>query len=198
MAHLSRLAHLAARLVDVVLSRRLTPIEQAEVAEHLASPAERAMFWEQPRADQRHGLASARAVAARCPDRGDLIRAALLHDIGKRHARLGAPGRSWVAVCSVMGLPLSARMAGYLDHGRSAAGELSAAGAEALVVAYALHHHGRRPDGISAEDWEVLEKADRARLPVPAPIRRLQRPRTTRSRTYDGVSPAGEATNDEL
>ena len=79
----SDLIHLAARLADVVLSRRLTPLEQAEVATYLESPLERDMFWGQPRADQRHGLQAARSVAARRPDREDLIRAAggIVHEL---------------------------------------------------------------------------------------------------------------------
>ena len=41
--------------------------------------------------------------------------------------------------------------------------ELEDAGAELLVVMYARHHHGLRPDSISTQDWEVLDAADRAR-----------------------------------
>ena len=163
---LSRLAHLAARYADAVLSGRLTPSEQDEAARLLASDAERAMFWGQSGADRRHGLAAARAVAASRPGRTDLIRAALLHDAGKRRARLGAAGRVRAVIRSGLGLPPSEREAAYLDHGRLGAEELAAAGAGALAADYARHHHGGRPDSIPPEDWAVLQAADRARLPV--------------------------------
>lgn len=205
MERVSRIAHLTARMADVLLSRRLTPAEQAEVAGLLASPAEQAMFWEQPRADQRHGLFAARSVAEAHPSRADLIRAALLHDIGKRHARLGAVGRAWAVVRSAMGLSPSVRVADYLDHGRLAGEELAAGGAEPLVVTYAHHHHGQRPEEVSPEDWEVLTAADRARFPsVPLTRRRLQRPRPSRRSTYDrcptydAISPTGEARSHDL
>ena len=205
MGRVSRIAHLTARMADVLLSRRLTPAEQAEVAGLLASPAEQAMFWGQPRADQRHGLAAARSAAEARPGRAELIRAALLHDIGKRHARLGAVGRAWAVVGSAMGLPPSVRAADYLDHGRLAGEELAAGGAEPLVVSYALHHHGRCPEEVSPVDWEVLAAADRARFPSIPPIRRRrQRPRPSRRSTYDRrptydvVSPAGEARSHDL
>ncbi len=168
-----RLLHLAARFTDVVLSRRLSPAEQDEAARLLASDAERTLFWGQSRADQRHGLAAARAVAEARPGRTDLIRAALLHDAGKRRVRLGAAGRVWTELRAGLGLPPTERGAAYLDHGRLGAEELAAAGAEPLVSAYARSHHGRRPDEISEEDWAVLQAADRAR---PSLFRR--RPKT--------------------
>ena len=158
--------HLAARLLDVASSRRLSPSEQDEVARHLHSPAERDLFWDQPRADQRHALASARSVLAACPDRSDMVRAALLHDIGKRHSRLGPAGRSWAVVRGALNRP-SERATAYLEHGRLGGAELARVGAEPLVVAYARHHHGSRPEQISQEDWAVLQAADRAEPPWP-------------------------------
>lgn len=161
----SGLGHLAARLADVVLSRRLTPLEQAEVAAYLRTSTERAMFWGQPTADQRHGLQAARSVGAARPDRSDLIRAALLHDAGKRHARLGPLRRSWAVLRTATGMKPTSRLSSYLDHSKLGADELEEAGAEPLIVAYTLHHHGERPGSISLEDWEVLVTADRSFLP---------------------------------
>ena len=185
----SDLIHVVARLADVVLSRRLTPLEQAEVAPYLRFSMERDMFWGQPRADQRHGLEAARFVAAGCPGRHELIRAALLHDTGKRHARLGPVGRSWAVLRRAAGLAPTPRIASYLDHGKLGAYELAAAGAEPLVVAYTRHHHGERPDGIRSEDWDVLQDADRAFLAGPPSLaNRSQRPRLARLPPYDGVS----------
>lgn len=163
---LSRLVHLAARWAEASLSAGLAPSEQDEAARLLASDGERALFWGQSGADQRHGLAAARSVAGTRPRRTDLIRAALLHDAGKRRARLGAAGRVRAEIRSRLGLAPSEREAAYLDHGRLGAEELAAAGAEPLVAAYARHHHGGRPDAIPPGDWAVLQAADRARLPV--------------------------------
>ena len=156
--------HLAGRLLDVTLARPLRPAEQTEVATLLATDAERSMYWDQPRADQRHGLAAARLVRSARPGRTDLVRAALLHDVGKRHSRLGPMGRSVATVLGRLGFGGSARFVDYLDHGRIAALELYRAGAEPLVVAFALHHHRDRPQEISREDWELLQAADRAVL----------------------------------
>ncbi len=156
--------HLAARLLDVTLARPLGPGEQAEVAALLRTGAERSMYWDQPRADQRHGLAAARLVRASRPRRTDLVRAALLHDVGKHRAGLGPAGRSMATILGLLGIAGPARFADYLDHGRIAARELDRAGAEPLVVAFALHHHRERPEEISREDWDLLQSADRAVL----------------------------------
>ena len=156
--------HLAGRFLDVILARPLRPREQAEVATLLRTGAERSMYWDQARADQRHGLAAARLVRSRRPHRSDLVRAALLHDVGKRSARLGPVGRSAATILGRLGLVGPPRFAAYLDHGRIAAQELDRAGAEPLVVAFALHHHRERPEEISREDWDLLQAADRAVL----------------------------------
>ena len=156
--------HLAGRFLDVTLARPLRPGEQTEVATLLTTDAERSMYWDQPRADQRHGLAAARLVRSARPGRTELVRAALLHDVGKRHSRLGPMGRSVATILGRLGIGGSARFADYLDHGRIAALELDLAGAEPLVVAFALHHHRDRPEEISREDWELLQAADRAVL----------------------------------
>ena len=153
-------------MIDVVSSRRLSPSEQAEVAVYLRSADERNLFWDQPRADQRHALASARSVLAACPDRSDMVRAALLHDVGKRHSRLGPVGRSWAVVSGALNRP-SERAGAYLDHGRLGSAELAGAGAEPLVVDYTRHHHGSLPAGMSPQDWAVLQAADRAEPPWP-------------------------------
>ena len=156
--------HLAARFFDVLAARALTPGEQAEVAALLANDAERSMFWGQSRADHRHGWSAARIVRSARPDRGDLVRAALLHDVGKRHARLGPVGRSLATMQGRLGSSLPSRSARYRDHGRIAARELEQSGAEPLVVAFARHHHNSRPAEIAQDDWDLLQAADRAVL----------------------------------
>jgi putative nucleotidyltransferase with HDIG domain len=118
-------------------------------------------FFAQGRADQRHGLEAARYAERNAPRRPDLIRAALLHDVGKRHSEMGALGRSGVTAWAKLGGRVHGRAALYLDHGRLGAGELSALGAEELVVLFTRHHHGSRPPSITSSDWDLLQQSDR-------------------------------------
>jgi hypothetical protein len=50
----------------------------------------------------------------------------------------------------------------YLEHGQAGALELDILGAEPIVVDFARHHHGGRPDSISEDDWTLLQAADHA------------------------------------
>ena len=116
--------------------------------------------------DQRHGYLSATRVAGRFPEARESIRAALLHDLGKRHAGLGVVGRSLVTGLAKVGLRrLVDRKGGraylYLRHGALAAKELSDLGAEPLVVAFARSHHAGKPTEIDAGVWETLVSVDR-------------------------------------
>lgn len=155
--------HLAGRLVDFVTSRALTLDEQAEAQARLRA-AEVVPFFGQPVADLRHALTCARDVASSYPQREDLIRAALLHDVGKRHAGLGAMGRIAVTAWAKVGGPTRGRAGAYVRHGEVGALELEEAGAEDLVVDFARHHHGQKPVSITEEDWVVLQAADRAKV----------------------------------
>jgi len=118
------------------------------------------LFFTQAGYDQRHGFQAARYMAAREPLRPDLIRAALLHDIGKRHANLGPVGRSLLSAYVKLGGRAKGRWQRYLDHGEVASAELGALGAERAVVDFARHHHGRRPESIPPGEWDLLQAAD--------------------------------------
>lgn len=157
--------HLAWRFVDVLTARPLTADEQRSVDQILGSGPALDAFRAQPVADQRHGLEAAAYVRSRMPDRPDLIQAALLHDVGKRHASLGPLGRVCASLAIRLHLPLTARMALYRDHGVTAAAEL--AGGPTAVVEFARHHHGRRPDTLPADEWEILVAADRPVVSLP-------------------------------
>lgn len=152
--------HLARRYREGILSAPLTPAEWSWVESHLADP-ERVAFCEQPTADQRHGYEAARlAEAILGPDRAG-VRAALLHDIGKRHARLGLVGRALASVAIRLRVPLWRRARIYRDHGRIGSEELSGWDAEPLVVEFARHHHGVRPPSIEEAVWEALCETDK-------------------------------------
>jgi putative nucleotidyltransferase with HDIG domain len=103
-------------------------------------------------------------VALSSPERHDLIRTALLHDIGKRHAHLGPVGRVLATLFVECRLPVHGRFRMYRDHGGLGAVELAELGAEPLVVTFARNHHGSRPDDVSPGDWELLENVDHARV----------------------------------
>lgn len=118
------------------------------------------MFFAQDDSDQRHGYHAALSVIASGGHDDEVIVAALLHDIGKRHARLGILGRSLASVLILSGLPLSERMRAYRDHGLVAARELSALGGPPLAIDFAMHHHGERPPTIELGVWDVLIEAD--------------------------------------
>lgn len=124
------------------------------------SERESAVFFSQPQADQRHGYHAAQVVLAAGNIDLVIIKAALLHDVGKRHARLGVVARSLVSVLIRLRLPLPARGRQYRDHGETAARELGEIGCEALVVEFARHHHGSRPVGIPEAAWDLLQRAD--------------------------------------
>lgn len=150
-------AHLVRRAIGSIRSRPLSPREEAEVA-GLLDDRLAALFWEQPVMDQRHGIDAARFVLARRPGARDLAAAALLHDVGKRHAGLGVVGRVLATVLALLRIPAPGRLGVYLDHARLGAEDL--AGAEELIVAYARHQDGPRPSSIPAETWALLKEAD--------------------------------------
>ena len=152
--------HLAGRFLSVLLAKALQPPEVDEIRIWL-SPGERAAFFAQPPYDQRHGLDSARFIAELGPQRRDLVRAALLHDIGKRHSQLGPIGRSLASAYAKFGGKASGRWVSYLQHGRAGGAELKALGSEPMVVEFAEHHHGLRPGSITQADWDLLQAADR-------------------------------------
>ncbi|MGF1666935.1 MAG: hypothetical protein ACFCVC_11770 [Acidimicrobiia bacterium] len=160
--------HLAARFFDVLTAQPLRPEERVRLDEWL-SPVEQAIFLGQSAADQRHGLECGIEVATSYAHRPDLVRAALLHDVGKRHARLGPFGRVLASVLIRLRIPVGARFRSYEAHGPIGSNELLELGAERIVVDFARHHHGTRPDSITDDDWDLLESVDRARVGAARP-----------------------------
>lgn len=153
------LGHLSARFFDVLLSKPLSTNEIRAVA-HWLNPNLTTIFFDQPSEDQRHGYHAALVVISEGCSLGNVIEAALLHDVGKRHSGLGLIGRSIASVFIWLGIPMPTRMAMYRDHGVAAVSELASAGASDLSVEFARHHHGSRPPGIEPEIWNLLQLAD--------------------------------------
>ena len=118
------------------------------------------LFWSQTAADQRHALETARAIRDRYPDRSDVIRAALFHDVGKVRSGLGPYRRSLATLAGSLRIPMSTRWRDYLDHGRLGAEELTMRGAEALVVEFARAHPGPAPADFDTDVWQALLDAD--------------------------------------
>lgn len=152
-------AHLIRRFLDVATARRLTGAESAMVSGWL-TPELAELFFAQNRADRRHGHHAALSVIASGVEDRDVVIAALMHDIGKRHARLGIVGRSLASVLILLGLPLTDRMRAYRDHGLIGARELGSVSAPALAIDFAIHHHRERPESIDPGTWETLISAD--------------------------------------
>ncbi len=159
--------HLIRRAIGSIRPRPLTPREEAEVA-GLLDDRLAALFWEQPTMDQRHGIDAAHFVLGRRPGERDIARGALLHDVGKRHARLGFFGRVAATVLALLRLPAPGRLGVYLDHARLGAADL--AGADELTIAYARHQDGARPDAIPVDAWALLKEADGEKHRVAAEV----------------------------
>ncbi|HJQ77060.1 MAG TPA: hypothetical protein VJ948_07340 [Acidimicrobiia bacterium] len=152
-------AHLFARFIDVATAPALDPVEIEAVAKWLSPPLAD-LFFEQPVADQRHGYAAALVVRDAGTGDHDVIVAALVHDIGKRHSRLGVIGRSLASLMIKLHLPIPVRARMYRDHGALGARELAYLAAPSLAIDFALHHHGARPESITPETWSILKSAD--------------------------------------
>jgi putative nucleotidyltransferase with HDIG domain len=156
---MSTVFHLARRFFRSLGARRPSIADQQFVATVL-DPAVAPMFWAQSVPDQVHGIRVARTVVESAPERVDLARAALLHDVGKQVTSLGTIGRSVATVLDALGLPMTAAMGSYRNHAAIGAKMLAACEVEKIVVAFAAGHHGPCPDGVAARDWDLLARAD--------------------------------------
>ncbi|MBT8208013.1 MAG: HDIG domain-containing protein [Acidimicrobiia bacterium] len=157
---LSDVKHLIARFFGHVLAKPPTT-DEATIVNTFLSERERILWWRQSVGDQRHALLAAHHVLSQIPENRSAVRAALLHDLGKRHCRLGAIGRSLATVIGALGLPQRGRFQTYLDHGKLGAAELETLGAEPIVVDFARLHTEGMPPGVDEALWSVLFAADR-------------------------------------
>ena len=125
----------------------------------MLEPAQSVMFFEQTPADRRHGLDAARTVRAEGAGI-ETVRAAALHDVGKRHAGLGVIGRSTASLLARLHLPTPGRLGVYLAHAEMGAADLESVGSSSLVVDFTRSHHRARPESIPEDVWELLIRAD--------------------------------------
>jgi hypothetical protein len=174
---LGSVRHLVARFFRSLRSSVPTPADESWAAGFL-TPAEWELFAAMPPVDRQHALHGARMVERSVPEpfRHDVIEAALVHDVGKRHAQLGVIGRSvattigWVVrsdtrrawLADARGWP--GRVGRYLRHDVVGAAEVAAAGGTRLAVGWtADHHHRDRFADLPAPGVvvEALDAADR-------------------------------------
>ncbi|MBT8198702.1 MAG: hypothetical protein KJP12_05435 [Acidimicrobiia bacterium] len=150
--------HLVRRFFGFLRARPLRPGEQLWVTNAVDEPL-RSLFFDQSPQDQRHALSVARE-AQRLGGGDEVIVAALVHDVGKRHADLGAVGRSLATILQIMRLPMRGRYLRYRSHGSLGADDLRTASAPGLAISFAELHPQPAPDDVDSGDWEILLAAD--------------------------------------
>lgn len=149
--------HLVRRFFGFLVARPLTPDDQLAVRSSLSDELRRHFYWQRSE-DQRHAF----DVMNRVSQQQELREAALMHDIGKTEADLGATSRALATVWNSVGLPLTARWQMYIEHGTRGARAIEGLHADPLTVAFMLHHPGAVPEGIEPAAWRDLTEADDA------------------------------------
>ena len=156
---IEELPHYVSRFFGFFRLRPLSPREQDEVRRLLPS-VEAGLFFDMQTEDQRHCHDMARRVAVALPGDQVAVRAALLHDVGKRHHRIGVVGRSMATVLGHLGLAMPVTMRSYWDHAGIGAQDLEAVGSDPFVVEFAAHHPGGPPPWATDPRWPILIDAD--------------------------------------
>lgn len=147
MRVVEQLIHLTLR-VAVAFFPRFAPTDDAYAARWL-SPAEYALYLQMDARDRAHGVMVAKALQARCPSASPLlVRAALLHDVGKSLRPYRPLERILVHLCRPPQLPASPRLTGLagalqqrLHHARYGAELIRAAGGHPRVAELVARHH---------------------------------------------------------
>jgi hypothetical protein len=125
-------------------------------------PNERDLWNQMSNADRRHSVGVARRVERSLGHEASrpVLAAALLHDVGKIDARLGAYGR----VVATLSVSIAGRSAAeewsetrgftrkiglYVQHPQIGADRLALAGSDPLTIAWTREHH------LPEEDWTL-------------------------------------------
>jgi len=151
--------HLVGRFFGHLRAQPPGPEDQSFVHDYLDGPCAE-LFWAQSFPDQRHAVDVARRVSIALPDDPGAVEAALVHDIGKLQANIGAVSRSIATVLDAACMPMTPRMRTYREHGQHGAAALEEAGCGPLAVAFARYHPGPPPTGTDPARWKVLLDAD--------------------------------------
>ncbi len=156
----TQLAHYVSRFFSFFRLHPLMPSEQAMVRTHLRAE-EAPLFWEMQGEDQRHSYEMAMRVTKGLPGDEVAFATALLHDVGKRHFRLGPIARSIATMGGHLHAPMPASMRSYWSHGSIGAEDLDRIGSDPYVVAFA-EDHGKGVQGAPGDPrWAALIAADR-------------------------------------
>lgn len=152
------------------LRPRVDPVERSLVVVRL-TPAERALFARLTAAYQRHSLGVLRRLEAAGYTDADLLRAALLHDVGKAEAGIGLHHRVLAVLLPRFAPTLWGRLVSeeaatgwrrpfYVQRHHAALGArlAQAAGASARTVALIARHHD--PAAADDEELRALRRAD--------------------------------------
>jgi putative nucleotidyltransferase with HDIG domain len=163
--------HRAWQFLQALTARPLTGTEQREVAAIL-SPAQQALFWQMSTTDQRHSLNVVRTLIAMGATSGDLLVAALLHDVGKSRHHLYLWERVMVVVIRTFGSAAASRWGNehsngwrrpfviYRQHPYWGAEMALAAGCSPLTVELIRDHHDRDEARGDSKLLRVLQQAD--------------------------------------
>lgn len=128
-------------------------------------PSEWALYQRMDRRDRDHGCRVARRLLAEAPQApGELVRAALLHDVGKADR----PYRAWERIAvhvyrprpgteaAARGAGLAALWRHHQEHPARGAAMILAGGGDPEVAALVRAHH----DGAASSDLELLRRVD--------------------------------------
>lgn len=167
-----RLGHYLGEVVRHLDPHPLPAARLTWALRHLSSVEQR-LFCAMRPSDQRHCWATAQAIARNgslsLRDRALLIRAALLHDVGKAGAPNGLAVRTANAVWGArippwLPLPLRTAVAALRRHAVRGASRLREAGTDLAVVALVRWHEAEEPPSDLPEGLrpllEVLKRAD--------------------------------------
>lgn len=160
----ARLGHLARRFFAMLWPKGPGDSDEAWVRTTLG-PGELELWGGMSRPDRRHAAGVARRAQHQLGDSATrpVLAAALLHDVGKVEARLGAFGRAAATVAAGLGARSRAdswcsrrgirgRFGRYLVHDRIGAELLADAGSDPLTVAWAAEHH------LESSQWSLPAK----------------------------------------